>query len=138
MATANHGKRALLIADCTPTADGTLTVVPMLVDWSLDADRDFVDTTHTESENKEDVEGFDNYSLQLNFNDDLDGTAVETFFDGQRRFFYLYKNYRAAAGKRKYDYGYGRGSLSSSGGVSAKVGHSTRLRAAGAITHGRA
>ena len=138
MTTAQHGKRALFYADVTENATGTITKVPMLVDWTLDKDIDFVDTTHTESENKEDVDGFGNFNGTLNFNDDLDSDAIDTMTDGAIRTGILYRNHRAAAGKRKYDYGPMRFSMSASGGVSSKVGASVKFRAAGAITHGYA
>lgn len=138
MATAQHGLRCLFYADVTPTADGTISKVPMLVDWSLNKATDDVETTHSESVTKEYVSGLPDFSGTLNFNDDKDADAVDILTDGKARAGILYRNINAGAGKRKYDSGPMIFALQTSGGVTAKIAAQVSFKAAGAITHGYA
>lgn len=140
MATAQHGRRALFYAEDgdTPTGSGTLSKVPMLVDWTIDRETDDVETTHTESENLEYVSGFPNFTGTLNFNDDADSDTVDKICDGQTRGGLLYRNRSAGVGKRKYDFGPMIFSMSASGGTKSKIGSQVKFKAGGAITHGYA
>lgn len=140
MATAQHGRKALFYAEtgASPTGSGTLTKVPMLVDWSIDRETDDVETTHTESTNKEYVAGFPNFSGTISFNDDADSDIIDAIADGLARGGLLYRNIAAGAGKRKYDYGPMIFAMSGSGGTTAKVGAQLKFKAAGAIVHGYA
>jgi hypothetical protein len=138
MATAQHGRNALFYADVTPTADGSLSKIPMLVDWSIDKETDDVETTHTESSNKEYVSGFGNFNGTLNFNDDKDTDYIDILSDGLPRNGLLYRNRAAGVGKRKYDHGPLIFAMSAAGGVSAKVAGSLKFKAAGSVTHGYA
>ena len=140
MATAQHGRRALAYVEtgANPTGTGALSKIPMLVSWSFDKDTDDVETTHTESENKEYVSGFGNFNPTLSFNDDADSDTVDQVTDGQARNFLLYRNIRAGAGKRKYDYGPMILSMSADGGTTSKIGNQVKAKAAGTIIHGYA
>ena len=134
MATAKHGRKGLIYLDMSAGANSMASVVPMLVDWSIDRTTDTVEVTSCDSSNKEYVSGFADYAGTLSANMDADSDQLYAAADGQARMHYFYPDRDAVAGKRRYNYGLIRLDASESGGVSAKLGQSVTFKAAGAIT----
>lgn len=134
MATAKHGRKVRILLDMSTAADGVPVLVPMVVDWSTDRSTDDVETTHADSENKEYVSGFGDYSGQFSTNMDADSDLLYAAADGRARMHYLYPDRDAATPKKRYNYGLIILAVSESGGVTAKLGQSVTYKAAGAIT----
>lgn len=131
MATASHGRRGALYLDTSPDADQVPTKIPMLVDWTVNRTVDRVETTSTDSENKEYVSGLPDYTGTFNLNMDADSDALYASADGKARMHYFYPD---RTNPRRYNYGPIMLDASESGGVTAKLGQSVNFAAAGAIT----
>lgn len=134
MATAKHGRKGRILLDTSAGADSAATPVPMLVDWSIDRTTDSVETTSCDSDNKEYVSGYADYTGTFNANMDADSDALYAAADGLARMHYFYPDRDAVAGKRRYNYGLIMLDASESGGVTAKLGQAVTFKAAGPIT----
>ena len=136
MARAEHGRFAMAYADVTSGVTGTLTKVPMIVDYSFSGGTDDVEVTSTDSTNKEYLAGFASFEATVNANLDADSDALYAVTDGLPRALLFYFNRNSAAGKRRYFYGPCIFSVDESGGVNASMKAAIKLKAAGAIVRG--
>jgi hypothetical protein len=134
MGTPKHGRKGRIIADVGATPGSGVAIVPMLVNWATDGSVDQVDTTNCDDDNKTSVSGLPNFELTFDVNMDADSDSVYAMCDGEARLFYHYPDRAAVAGKLRYNYGFGRFSLSESGGATSKLGQSITCVAAGSIT----
>lgn len=136
MARAEHGRFAMAYADVTSGVTGTLTKVPMIVDYTFSGSTDDVEVTSTDSTNKEYLAGFANFEATINANLDADSDALYAVTDGLPRALLFYFNRNAVAGKRRYFYGPCIFSIDESGGVNASQKAAVKVKAGGAIVRG--
>lgn len=135
MATAKHGRKGRLLLDLASTPGSAApAVVPMMVKWSISRERDKVDTTSCDSENKEAVTGLGDWTLSCDGNTDADSDLLFEACDGEERLMYHYPDRTAGAGKLRYEYGMVTGSINDSGGATEKLAWQATFTAAGPIT----
>lgn len=134
MASARHGKDGMIYLDCTALATGTLTLIPLIAEWSIDSSQEHVEVTSLGDTNKQYVSGLRDFKGTASGFMDADTDAIYTAADGVARDFILYPDRYAVAGKRRYSQGKVMVDVSESGGVGGALKVSISFMAAGDIT----
>ena len=124
-----HGKNARIYMSASAAA----AAVPLtgITDWSFDGSTDKADATGIGDANKIQVLGLANANASFNFSwDDSDDTMFDAADSGEAVRVYLYRDVVQAP--TVYRYGTAYVDISESAGITAKVGGSGTITAAGA------